>query len=139
MIVFGSRRVLDPKIIVIIQVTILNDCVRIFQFQVVRNYRTAEFYRLSGKFWKKLTFFSFLCNQNTYRFSRLLIPKLNVSVHLYYDFPNNRGNIKFIGKFQNKFFYFFSVNLLTIKVFEDADSEFHGFGFIRVMIFPTTV
>ena len=62
--------------------------------------------------------------------------------------PNNgkcRGKLFFYAKILNfpgisgrNFFFCFSVNSLTIKVFDDADSEFNGFRHIQVMVFRLT-
>ena len=42
----------------------------------------------------------------------------------------------FTGKFLEKFFFCIFVNSVVIKVFEVADSDFYGFRFSTIMVFP---
>ena len=58
-------------------------------------------------------------------FSRLLIQIFMVQYKLF--LPDNRENTQFTGKVREKLFFWFSVNSISIKLFEIADSVFHGF------------
>ena len=57
----------------------------------------------------------------------MLIPNLTVFDYPDYGFPDNLENLLFNGKFREKLIFFFSVNSISLKVFNDADCEFNGF------------
>ena len=42
----------------------------------------------------------------------------------------------FLGNSWRNYFFGISVNLISFKVFDDADSEFYGFHFSPIMVFP---
>ena len=84
-------------------------------------------------------FLAFRSIQYHSRFSMRPIPNFTVSAslrHLFFRMTTKIPNLKGIAG--RNYFFCFSVNSLSITVFDDADYQFYGFSLIRIMVFRIT-